>query len=409
MTGAGMFQTAVARLLARTGRWLAALSLLWIAALAQGITASAGERYTPLIQSVPSPPRWFTGADGQVHLVYELLLTNGFPVLVTVASVEVLGAAPGHPLASLSGDRLSAAMSLLATGSAPTTTLPPSGVGVVWLDVPLPSPQALPADVRLRVTVSVPPGLPVPTSITELGGAARVDLRPPTVLGPPLLGPGWAAIGSCCDGPHRRALQPVNGGLFLSQRFAIDFNRLDGTSRIVVGDPDLNESYPTYAQPVLAVADATVLAAVDRYPDQTPNHPRPVGIEEADGNHLILDLGGGRFAFYAHLRPGSLRVRAGERVRRGQRIAQVGNSGSSSGPHLHFQVMDRPTPLAADGLPYVFDCYAVSGRTPPLADLMQSDPRTPVALDPQAAGPQRATPPLSRDVLTFPTPARRCP
>ncbi|GMA15228.1 M23 family metallopeptidase (plasmid) [Deinococcus metallilatus] len=401
------------RLAARTGVWAASvLAVLGSVALTQGTLAGAGERYTPVVQSVPSPPRWFLGTDGQVHLVYELLLTNAFPVPVTVTSVEVLGTAPSRPLARFSGDRLSAAMSLLATGSVPTTTLPPSGVGAAWLDVPLPTPQALPGEVLHRVTVSVPPGLPVPTTITDTGGAARVDLRPPTVLGPPLLGSGWAAIGSCCDGPHRRAIQPINGRLHLSQRFAIDFNRLGEASRIVVGDPYLNVSYPTYAQPVLAVADATVLEAVDRYPDQVPNHPRPVGIEEADGNHVILDLGGGRFAFYAHLKPGSVGVRAGQTVRRGQMIAQVGNSGSSSGPHLHFQVMDRPSALAADGLPYVFDCYEISGRTPPLDVLLQSDPRTPVPVDPQTAGPQRASLPLGRDVLTFPpvpTPSRSCP
>ncbi len=404
--------TVASRTLWRLARAASVAFLALDLAFAQGVPAPMGERYTPVVQSVPSPPRWFPGADGQVHLVYELQLTNGFPVPVTVTSVEVLGGNPGRPLAQLGGAELTAAMSLLATGGAPTTTLPPSGVGVVWLDVRLPKPQALPAALAHRVTVSMPPGLPVPASITEVGGAARVDLRPPAVLGPPLLGPGWAAVGSCCDGPHRRALQPINGALHLSQRFAIDFNRLDDASRIVTGNPDLNESYPTYAQPVLAVADASVLDAVDAFPDQIPNHPRAVGLEEADGNHVVLDLGGGRDAFYAHLKPGSVRVRAGERVRRGQVIAEVGNSGSSSGPHLHFHLMDRPSPLAADGLPYVFDCYAVSGRTPPLDVLVQSDPRSPVPVDIKAAGPQMETLPLGRDVLTFPpvpTSIRSCP
>ena len=70
------------------------------------------------------------------------------------------------------------------------------------------------------------------------------------------------------------------------------------------------------------------------------------GIEQADGNHVILALGHGRFAFYAYLEPGSVRVKPGARVRRGQVIARLGNSGSSSGLHLHFQVMDRPSALA---------------------------------------------------------------
>jgi hypothetical protein len=69
-----------------------------------------------------------------------------------------------------------------------------------------------------------------------------------------------------------------------AQRFAIDFNRLDPQNRLVVGDPGLSPSYPTYGQPVLAVADATVVDVVDRFSDQIPNAPTAVGLAEASGN-----------------------------------------------------------------------------------------------------------------------------
>ena len=52
-----------------------------------------------------------------------------------------------------------------------------------------------------------------------------------------------------------------------------------------------------YDQPVLAVADAVVTAAADRYPDQVPNAPQPVGIDDADRNFVILQLADGRYAF----------------------------------------------------------------------------------------------------------------
>src|SRR5690606_3266686 len=102
------------------------------------------------------------------------------------------------------------------------------------------------------------------------GAKADVDLRSPVVLGPPLAGPRWVAVGSCCDGPHRRSIQPIDGGLHLAQRFAIDFNQMDEQDRLSAGDPSLNASYPSYGQPVLAVADATVVKAVDVYADQVP-------------------------------------------------------------------------------------------------------------------------------------------
>jgi murein DD-endopeptidase MepM/ murein hydrolase activator NlpD len=72
------------------------------------------------------------------------------------------------------------------------------------------------------------------------------------------------------------------------------------------------------------------------------------------GNHLVLDLGDGVYAALAHLRRGSLRVRPGDRVTAGQQLAACGNSGNSTEPHLHFQLMDHPSVLLAAGLPMRF-------------------------------------------------------
>jgi hypothetical protein len=292
---------------------------------------------------------------------------------------------------------------LLASPTESATTVPGSGVAVVWFDVVVPRAHRVPKSIRHTVTVTVPPGLPVPSTITARGGFADVDRRPPVVLGPPVRGPGWVALGSCCDGPHRRSLQPVNGNLHLGQRFAIDWNRINAERRFVVGDPDLTTSWIFYGAPVIAVAGARVVAAVDRFADQIPNHPDQVGLEEADGNHVILALGDGRYAFYAHLKPGSIRVKAGQRVRRGERLARLGNSGSSTGPHLHFHVMNRPSPLASDGLPYVFDQFRLSGRIPPLDDalLTSINAGEPVPVSTTDAGPSRRALPLGRDVVDF--------
>jgi murein DD-endopeptidase MepM/ murein hydrolase activator NlpD len=178
---------------------------------------------------------------------------------------------------------------------------------------------------------------------------------------------------------------------------------MNAENRWVVGDPNLNASWVFYDKPVLAVANARVVAAVDRWPDQIPNNPGPVTLRSADGNHVILALGGGRYAFYAHLKPGSVRPERGDRVRRGQVIGRLGNSGSSTGPHLHFHVMNGPSPLASDGLPYVFDRFQVAGRIPPLdaslAELVTAG--EPVPVDPAGAGPRRRELPLGRDVIGF--------
>ncbi|MFT4036998.1 MAG: M23 family metallopeptidase [Thermomicrobiales bacterium] len=365
--------------------------------------ATAADQYTPVVASVFSTPRWFTGSDGQAHLVYELSLLNAFPIDVTITAVDVLDGGSGETLATLSGDTLTAAMTLASVPATPSTTLPASSAGMVWLDLPFANAGDLPATIAHRVTVHVPPGLPVPTSITSDTAPATVDLRPPIVLGAPLAGAQWAAVGSCCDGPHRRSVQPVNGGLYLAQRFAIDFNQLDAENRFSTGDPARNESYPTYGQPVLAVANATVVAAVDQYEDQIPGQTVGITLENADGNYVVLDLGDGHYAFYAHLKPGSVTVRAGDTVQRGEQIGEAGNTGSSDGPHLHFHVMDSPSVLASDGLPYVFADFTVTGSMPPLSEVLPYyEAQEPVPVDLATAGPRQDELPLGGDIVAFP-------
>ena len=104
-----------------------------------------------------------------------------------------------------------------------------------------------------------------------------------------------------------------------------------------------------------------VLVGAPSFPDRVPGRlPDGLPIDEADGNFVILDIGGGAYALYAHMQPGSVRVSAGDRVRRGDQIGKVGNSGNSQAPHLHFQVMDAPAGLASNGIPYVFDAFLVT-------------------------------------------------
>lgn len=363
------------------------------------------DRYTPVVASVFSTPRWFTGSDGQVHLVYELSVLNAFPVEVTLTDLAVLDGGDGASIATYGRNDLAAITSLLSVPGNSTATLPASASGVIWLDIPFADASELPATLLHRLTVSVPPGLPVPTSIRSETAPATVDLRPPLVLGAPLTGDQWAAVGSCCDGPHRRSVQPVNGGLYLAQRFAIDFNQLDAENRFSTGDPASNESYPTYGQPVFAVANATVVAAEDQYADQVPGQTVGVTLENADGNYVVLKLGDGQYAFYAHLKPGSVLVQTGDTVTRGQQIGEAGNSGSSDGPHLHFHIMDGPSVLASDGLPYVFAEFEVTGHMPPLNEVENFYvAQQPVPLDTATAGERRDELPLGGDVVIFPPP-----
>lgn len=108
--------------------------------------SAAGEQFTPVVMSVMSMPRWFAGTDGLTHLVYELELTNGFPVPVTVTTVGVRDTAGGEALQALSGDALKASMSPLAGQAKQATELAASESRMVWMDVTLkPAPGCRPA------------------------------------------------------------------------------------------------------------------------------------------------------------------------------------------------------------------------------------------------------------------------
>jgi hypothetical protein len=209
---------------------------------------------------------------------------------------------------------------------------------------------------------AAPPSL---QEMSETGGDVAVNRREVALIGPPLSGVGYISADSCCESTrHRRAAMPVNGRVWVAQRFAVDWEQVDGQGRIYAGPQNKLESYAIFGKPVLAVADAVVAAVVDGLPEQTPGkYPVNISLEEADGNSVILDLGGGRYAMYAHLQPGSIKVRKGERVKLGQVIGLVGDTGNSIVPHLHFQVMDRDSSLGSNGLPYEIGEFQVTGKT----------------------------------------------
>jgi Peptidase family M23 len=385
-------------------RAVAALVVVAAVCGASPVAAGAAHRraesagLTPVVQSVLSPPRWFKGDDARFHMEYELMLTNTIPLPVAVTALQVRGAG-GRDIESLSGAQLEEAMTLLGS-DAPTTALPASTSGIVWVDLSFATRRGIPKRIKHRLTIDIGPGLPAGPIITDTGGRADVARRGPVAITPPLRGGRWVAV----VGPHRRALQAVNGHLRNAQRFAIDFSaKLDAEDRTHVGSASENSSYFNYGRPVIAVGAGKVVQAVDRYPDQIPNDKAPVPLEEADGNHVIVKLGKRVFAGYAHLKPGSVRVHRGDRVRSGQVLGKLGNSGNTEGPHLHFEVMNRASIVDADGLPFTLDRFGLDGRVPSLEGFLDTDlAGTPVPIDRSVAGGFRNRGLTNLDVATFP-------
>jgi len=325
---------------------------------------------TPLVARVVAAPIPVPLTDGKVHLAYELQLTNTLAQDLTLTSVDVRSG--DRTLLSLPGDRLDYWTRIIGSTS-PTTTIGPAQTAFVWLDVALDPDQVVPD--QLTHAIGVPP---------------------------PLTGRNWLDLNGCCGmTSHRMALNPINGELWAAERFAIDYLQLGPDGRVFTGEMTDVASYQFFGADILAVGDGPVVSTRDDLPEQVPGTlPTGLALDEYGGNHIVQDLGGGNFAFYAHLKTGGVKVQPGDQLTAGQVIGALGNSGNTDAPHLHFHIMNTPDPLRSDGLPFVFSSFQLDSR---LADTAQDLPDGgPLPLEPGfVPRDEKNTGPMLDDVMTY--------
>ena len=358
---------------------------------------------TPLLASVIAPPIPVPATDGKIHLAYELLLTNVLNQELTLTSLDVR--ASDQTLLNLAGDRL-AYWTRVIGNPTPTAKLGPAQSAVVWLDVALDPAATVPAELVHAVGVSITQPHPplFPATMTENVAPVTVQTRKPSLIAPPLVGTNWVDANSCCDmTPHRMALNPLNGQLWVAERFAIDYVQLLPDGRMFNGDKTKPESYPGFGADIRAVADGRVVGVVDGLPEQVPGKsPSGLPLEQYAGNDIVQDLGDGNYALYAHLKTGSIKVQMGDRLHSGQVIASLGNSGNSDAPHLHFHVMSAPDPLRSNGLPFVLSSFTLDRRIASMdaEDVIEAGKPAPMQPD-FTRHDESAVSPLVLDVMNY--------
>jgi len=336
------------------------------------LCGAAQDQFTPLLASaLNGTTQSFVGTDRRQHVVYELILINANATPATLQKVEVVPAAsPTQAIATYQGGELLAHLRSTASTAVADPGIELSGARVFLIDLALPAGPPAPERLMHRMTLlggaSPSPRPQTPAALEYLAAPLTLSANVPK-LGPPLKGKHWVVFNGCCEasGAHRATSQTVNGGLYFAQRFAIDWMRLDEAGRLVNGNPAEVRSWVSYDSDVLAVADARVVKTEQNLDDQVPGtlpDPKTITLANVDGNYIVLDLGGGVFAFYAHLRRNSISVAPGEHVRRGQVLAKLGNTGNTSAPHLHFHLMDGTSTLGSNGIPYVIDTFEYAGE-----------------------------------------------
>lgn len=337
------------------------------------LTPGGARERGPRVEVVcPAPPIPVTIGEKKV-LVYELHITNFDTVRLMLKRIEIfVSPESNEPPITLEEDKLSAAMTRVgaammmssgSTGAADTREIDPGGRNVVFVWIELPPNRTVPASLRHRMIFSS-----TPAGGDKAADATLEDFEVPVsqdsvpMLGPPFEGGIWfAGDGPVNNSNHRRSIFAIDGHIYLPERFAVDWikvgpngdSRHDGTTK--------NENWWGWGEPVLAVGDGTITQVVNEFPDNTPRFLPPVTLDNIAGNHIILQIAPNRFVTYAHLQRGGIKVRVGDHVHRGDVLALLGNSGNTTGAHLHLQVTDGNSALQSEGVPFVFADFTYLG------------------------------------------------
>jgi len=341
---------------------IAAVASLYAMAYAAPAVAGpdAKAKIVPLGMSIDHAPHAVLGADGKQHLAYEITIVNQTPGDVTIQSVQAL--AGKRPIgARLEGGSLAG---LLRVNGSEEPMIRGGGSALLFMDLQYPAGAPRPRRLTHAITMAFSQPPEPEQRFSFVGVPTRVARGRALQVAAPLRGPRWVAGNGCCQpiNAHRGATLSIDGTVRVPERFAIDWVQLAPSLRLFEGPVDQLASYAYFGDPIHSVAAGKVVSAQDRLAEQTPGSlPEGQTVQSAGGNHVVVKLASKRYAFYAHMQPGSLRVEVGDRVRKGQIIGLLGNTGNTDAPHLHFHIMDGPSPLQSNGLPFVHPRFTGQG------------------------------------------------
>jgi hypothetical protein len=329
------------------------------------VAASAADPHAPQLNvsfiASPAP----IVQNGTTRLFYEMLITNFSKNAFVLDAIE---AKAGDTQSKVSGTTLSPLMIHLGAPAAKddlaARTIESGRSVMIFLMLDL-GKTAAPNAVAHTLHV-----------LDDKNDAHDITLAPlpvvdesPIVIAPPLRGQ-WIAgdsVNNLPDAAHRRAVIVADGHPWLAQRYAIDWVQIqtvDGAATTFKGPEDKNDSYFCYNQPIYSVAAGKVVDVSDGMPENVPHsgaYAVPLDFNNAAGNHVVVEIAPHRYVLYAHMRPGSIQAKLGDRVHVGQLLGHVGNTGSSTEPHLHMHVDDQSSFLAGNGEPYEFTEGQASG------------------------------------------------
>jgi hypothetical protein len=210
---------------------------------------------------------------------------------------------------------------------------------------PIPTVELKPIPTQTIPTPSLTASTPTTSPIVKQPVAPVVPDKQQTELYPPFKGT-WTVL---AGGEFREGAVQSN---LLQQQYAYEFSAKDTLGSRYKNDGKANEDYFGYGKEVLAPANGTIVEAIDGIRENSPGLRNPYA---PIGNAIIIQHSNREYSVLAFLKQGSIRVRVGDKVTRGQVIAQCGGSGSATEPVIHYHLQDSPYLQTAKGIKFYFE------------------------------------------------------
>ena len=319
-------------------------------------------------------------ALGRPHVVYEIRLSNWGADSLEINQLNVFaGDDTAEVLSDLNAEEIGRRLRIL--GRAPSSGKPnhvlfPGETGFLYQWVTLSGGSSIPNGLTHEFhLVSAGKGEVMRSRSVSVASSAPQAVQPPVGSG------NWVAVRAPSNrSGHRRAMVVFNGEPHSAERFAVDWVKLGADGHLFAGNASELTNWFSYEQPVLAIASGRVALVRDGLPDGVPLSKEVSAakytMETVTGNTVVLALDDGNFAVYAHLREGSISVKEGERVEEGYMLGQIGNSGHSLAPHLHFHIQDQPYPLKGEGQPFSLSSFVLIGKLDSIPSALRGAPWT---------------------------------
>lgn len=354
------------------------------------ITSYAQPYRLSVDMDVPYPPT-LVNVDGNEVAYYELHFTNFSTDTIQLTKVDVVDTRDASVYLSSNGTDLKNRFSRIGLKERDTTVfLPPGTVGVAYLEISVK--QKTKVDIIHSVTLIKNIRNKIAEEFEVKGASLNLSAKNNLLIGSPLKEGLWIAISEpSWEMGHRRVIYTVNGKARIPGRYAIDFVKLNDKGEYATGNEDEVKNWLGYGVGVYAVADGEVVSVINNYPESVTlsSHDNPPA-EEATGNYVSIKIGEKAFCFYEHLKPGSIRVKPGQKVKMGELIALLGYTGDSTGPHLHFHIAEYNSPLGAEGIPFAFEGFIELGYYKDLSEFGKKkwiEPATKKVITKQRPGP----------------------